>query len=193
MEFLKAALQNIQSAASGPLAALLLAFVIAVLFRLVSWVLLPLQQRMGRSWRYVWLIVAAGWAALSTAYFCAYQPPHPISGPLHGWDWFSNPQETLAEMRLPSITASLPSIQFAADGQRGWAVGGVGTILQTKDGGSTWTPQTSGTQDRLSSVSFAVDGLRAGPLGSMVRFFVRPMAAQPGHHRQAGLKLISTR
>src|SRR5271165_265990 len=87
----------------------------------------------GRWWRYVWLIVAAAWAALSTVYFCAYQSPHPISGPLRGWTWFWNPQETLAEMRLPSITTPLRSIHFAADGQRGWAVGNDGTILQSKD------------------------------------------------------------
>jgi len=88
----------------------------------------------GRRWRYVWLIVAAGWAALSTAYFCAYQPPHPISGPLHGWDWFWNPMERFPEMRLSSITTNLRSTHFAADGQRGWAVGANGTILQSKDG-----------------------------------------------------------
>src|ERR1700730_7346959 len=119
----------------------------------------------GRRWRYAWLDVDAVWAALSTAYFCAYQSPHPISGPLRGWAWFWNPQETLAEMRLPSITTNLKSTHFAADGQRGWVVGEYGTILQTRDGGSTWTRQTSGTQSWLSSVSFAADNQRGWVVG----------------------------
>jgi hypothetical protein len=42
-------------------------------------------------------------------------------------------------MRLPSIGSTpLNSTHFAADGQRGWAVGDAGTILQTKDGGAKW-------------------------------------------------------
>ncbi len=94
----------------------------------------------GRRWRYVWLVVAAVWAGMSTAYFCAYQSPHPISGPLRGWDWFWNPRERFPEMRLPSIATTLRSTHFAADGQRGWAVGDNGTILQTKDGGAIWAP-----------------------------------------------------
>jgi hypothetical protein len=30
-------------------------------------------------------------------------------------------------------------VQFLPDGQRGWAVGVGGTILSTRDGGTTWT------------------------------------------------------
>jgi photosystem II stability/assembly factor-like uncharacterized protein len=40
----------------------------------------------------------------------------------------------------------------------GWAVGGTvftGTIVHTSDGGSTWSPQNSGTSDDLFGVSFA--------------------------------------
>ena len=42
--------------------------------------------------------------------------------------------ERFPEMRLSSITTNLRSTHFAADGQRGWAVGANGTILQSKDG-----------------------------------------------------------
>ncbi len=34
------------------------------------------------------------------------------------------------------------------------AVGDLGTILRTTDGGATWTPQTSGTTGPLYGVSF---------------------------------------
>ena len=43
---------------------------------------------------------------------------------------------------------------FWLDGQRGWAVGGSGTVLATTDGGSTWTAQVTGTQAKLLKVTF---------------------------------------
>ncbi len=48
------------------------------------------------------------------------------------------------------------------------AVGEHGTILQTKDGGATWAPQTSGTLSTLLSVSFADDGQRGLAVGGDV-------------------------
>jgi hypothetical protein len=59
----------------------------------------------------------------------------------------------------------LNSVQFAADGQRGWAVGEDGTILATKNGGETWQAQTSGTTKSLYSVQFAADGQRGWAVG----------------------------
>ncbi|HEY3295127.1 MAG TPA: YCF48-related protein [bacterium] len=41
------------------------------------------------------------------------------------------------------------------DARHGWGVGACGTILQTADGGQTWAPQVSGTDEDLVSVSFA--------------------------------------
>ena len=36
----------------------------------------------------------------------------------------------------------------------GWAVGDLGTILKTTDGGTTWSTQTSGTTNNLWGVFF---------------------------------------
>lgn len=69
-------------------------------------------------------------------------------------------------MRLPFIIRRLKSTHFAADGQRGWAVGFYGTILRTQDGGGTWAPQTRVTADTLYSVSFAADGQRGWAVGT---------------------------
>lgn len=40
------------------------------------------------------------------------------------------------------------------DSQRGWAVGDRGTILATRDGGTTWTAQMSGSSQNLRGVDF---------------------------------------
>ena len=52
-------------------------------------------------------------------------------------------------------------VHFLADGRAGWAVGDVGTILATTDGGETWEPRTSGTTKWLGALHFMADG-RAG-------------------------------
>jgi photosystem II stability/assembly factor-like uncharacterized protein len=62
-------------------------------------------------------------------------------------------------------TQRLYSVQFAADGQRGWVVGDKGTIRATRDGGETWQAQTSGTTQPLYSVQFAADGQRGWAVG----------------------------
>ena len=59
----------------------------------------------------------------------------------------------------------LRSVQFAADGKRGWAVGDKGTILSSQNGGETWQSQTSGTTNDLLSVQFAADGKRGWAVG----------------------------
>ena len=41
------------------------------------------------------------------------------------------------------------------DRQCGWAVGGFGTVLRTRDGGATWAEQSSGTGYALESAAFA--------------------------------------
>ncbi|MFN2520512.1 MAG: WD40/YVTN/BNR-like repeat-containing protein [Candidatus Limnocylindria bacterium] len=48
---------------------------------------------------------------------------------------------------------TLRAITFA-DANRGWAVGDLGTIIATVDGGVTWVPQRSGTSMDLRAVSF---------------------------------------
>ena len=42
-----------------------------------------------------------------------------------------------------------------SDATHGWAVGTVGTILATTDGGVTWSKQNSGSGLRLTGVTFA--------------------------------------
>jgi photosystem II stability/assembly factor-like uncharacterized protein len=46
----------------------------------------------------------------------------------------------------------------------GTAVGNIGTILHTTDGGATWTSQNSGTTNRLNGVFF-VDGCTGTAVG----------------------------
>jgi hypothetical protein len=55
-------------------------------------------------------------------------------------------------------------VTLLADTQNGWAVGGAGTILHTSDGGSTWSPQSSGYGRTIYSVTFldAQNGWVAG-------------------------------
>jgi photosystem II stability/assembly factor-like uncharacterized protein len=57
------------------------------------------------------------------------------------------------------------------DAQTGWAVGDAGTILKTSNGGSSWSSQTSGTNQGLSSVYFtdAQTGWAVGKSGTIVR------------------------
>lgn len=50
--------------------------------------------------------------------------------------------------------AVLRDIHFA-DPDRGWAVGDLGTIWHTADGGQSWRPQNSGTSCNLRSVHFS--------------------------------------
>lgn len=59
--------------------------------------------------------------------------------------------------------AVLRDIHFA-DPDRGWAVGDLGTIWHTTDGGQSWRPQNSGTPCNLRSVHFSTveRGLAAG-------------------------------
>ncbi len=55
---------------------------------------------------------------------------------------------------------------FFVDADRGWAVGDYGTILHTKDGGRTWSPQTARTDASFTAVTFQADGLRGWVVGS---------------------------
>jgi photosystem II stability/assembly factor-like uncharacterized protein len=44
---------------------------------------------------------------------------------------------------------------FFVDANNGWAVGENGIVLHTTNGGNSWDIQTSGTEEKLLSVSFA--------------------------------------
>jgi photosystem II stability/assembly factor-like uncharacterized protein/outer membrane protein OmpA-like peptidoglycan-associated protein len=59
---------------------------------------------------------------------------------------------------------ALKSVEFSGS-LVGWAVGGNGRILHTTDGGSTWLPQESGTENWLYEVTFT-DALNGWAVGS---------------------------
>ena len=52
-----------------------------------------------------------------------------------------------------SSTGALQDVSFT-DANNGTVTGSHGTILRTTNGGSTWTPQNSGTLEGLYGVSF---------------------------------------
>lgn len=56
------------------------------------------------------------------------------------------------------------SVSFPTEAE-GWACGRYGTILHTLDGGTTWSPQESGTTFTLSGISFA-DGKHGWAVGN---------------------------
>ncbi|MCS7029696.1 MAG: YCF48-related protein, partial [Bacteroidia bacterium] len=67
-------------------------------------------------------------------------------------------------------TQPLLSVHFV-NAAIGWAVGLGGTILKTTNGGTTWTPQTSGTTQLLYSVHFvnAAIGWAVGNSGTILK------------------------
>ena len=68
-------------------------------------------------------------------------------------------------MQNPTLS-DLMSVYFV-DSDRGWAVGGGGTILNTSDGGETWVQQSSGTTSQLQSIYFT-DSIKAGLWGGIM-------------------------
>lgn len=126
----------------------------------------PQPYRLLRSW---WLAVAAAWIAGCFA-LAAWQSPHPdvfrsaVAQPL--LDWLLYPVEDNAWQRLPGISTDLSSVAFASDGRRGWAAGGGGAIFATSDGGLSWTPLASGTDNHLLDLASSADGLRVWAAGA---------------------------
>ncbi len=76
--------------------------------------------------------------------FCIIAVGWPMAVPAQfGWYW----QNPLPQGNHLWAVSVLDSDTFTA-------VGDLGTIVRTTDGGDTWTPQTSGTTDILRAVSF---------------------------------------
>ena len=65
------------------------------------------------------------------------------SGCGYGWE----------EQQTPELTYAYNDIYFV-DTDNGWAVGDIGKIVHTTDGGENWSEQTSGTAGNLNSVYF---------------------------------------
>jgi photosystem II stability/assembly factor-like uncharacterized protein len=105
-----------------------------------------------------------------------------------GWCW-QNPRPT---------GNSLQDIQFV-DAQTGWAVGEAGQILQTVDGGLTWSNQPSPVDTDLTTVRFASKtvGWAAGLSTSEVlktedggQTWTRQATGSGGYDDGTGLKLV---
>jgi len=69
------------------------------------------------------------------------------------------------ELPAGGAPPNLAAIFFAADSQRGWAVGDKGALLTSNDGGQSWSPQASGTEENLADVAFAANGQRGWAVG----------------------------
>src|SRR5204862_214103 len=115
-----------------------------------------------------WALLAILWLVVITA-LASLQAPR--ANPQLPWaalglmEQLRYPIEVNAPARLPSAPAPLYGSHVFADGQRGWAVGGGGTILATTDGGRSWAGQTSAVQKDLYSAAFAADGQRGWAVG----------------------------
>jgi photosystem II stability/assembly factor-like uncharacterized protein len=57
---------------------------------------------------------------------------------------------------ISGIPVEMNLIYFI-DSTNGWVIGDSGKIFATKDGGTTWLPQNSGTENRLESICFIDD------------------------------------
>jgi photosystem II stability/assembly factor-like uncharacterized protein len=74
------------------------------------------------------------------------------------------------ERQLAPVREELIHLDFVSD-DKGWVVGGSGTILFTRDGGLSWTKQPSGTEATLYHVDFRNDrvGWAVGERGTVLR------------------------
>lgn len=74
------------------------------------------------------------------------------------------------ERQLAPVREELIHLDFVSD-DRGWVVGGNGTILFTKDGGLSWTKQASGTEATLYHVDFRNEtvGWAVGERGTVLK------------------------
>ena len=111
-------------------------------------------------WRMPWLVVSL-LLGLAAIFGAVLQPPAPDPFTLTGTSpltWFRHPIERNPYLRLPSTSGELNSVALSPDGRTGLAVGNGGTILQTTDGGETWTARASGTSVALTAVAISADG-----------------------------------
>lgn len=71
-----------------------------------------------------------------------------------GGSWQVQTSGAVGLRNVPELTA----VAFADDAATGCAVGRDGTIVQTADGGATWTARVSGTPHSLLAAAFSQDG-----------------------------------
>jgi photosystem II stability/assembly factor-like uncharacterized protein len=91
----------------------------------------------------------------------------------------------------------LRSVAFAADGQRGWAVGESGTMLSSRDGGQTWQKHPGVlTGAQLNCVTLMPDGMRGWVVGAAGTILRTSNGGQswekvPGIVTQRGLNCVT--
>ena len=127
--------------------------------------------------RGTWRVLAAfGIAVVFLLGLDRYQSPIAPCGdqfkpaePTLSSNWWTCPLEVNRHARVVGNVGGvqLNSVTFNADGQRGWAVGGDGTILATSNGGASWAAQTSNSNAWLTSVTFNADGQRGWVVGNV--------------------------
>jgi photosystem II stability/assembly factor-like uncharacterized protein len=120
-----------------------------------------------------WFLLCCALCAIAISWADWTAQHQPVSGdPLRvvepqGQEWWRAPRETNRFNRQVGVglDQELAAIVFDADGQRGWAVGGGGTILTTRDAGETWQSQVSKTKSNLNSIIFLADGQHGWAVG----------------------------
>lgn len=75
------------------------------------------------------------------------------------------PGDIDAEGALAGLNNTLSSVAMADDGLRGWAVGGLNTILSTTDGGHDWLPKPVRGVGYPHSIHFSPDGMHGWLVG----------------------------
>ena len=117
--------------------------------------------RSGLLKRYVWYIVALVGVIACTALALVQEPrplaANPAKETASFRQWLSSPIEENARQRLSMIPDSIRNIAVSKDNRRLWLVGENGLILQSLDGGKTWTKLDSGTVEYLYDVHMAAD------------------------------------
>jgi len=73
---------------------------------------------------------------------------------------FWHPIERNPHRRLQATSANLTYLHFDAEGRRGWAVGGDGTVLETSNGGERWGARETRIPHQFNALTFDEQGRR---------------------------------
>lgn len=68
-------------------------------------------------------------------------------------------------VNINNIEVDLYGIHFNDDNRYGWAVGQIGTIIHTTDGGATWSPQKSNLRSELNDIYFLNNAMNGWAIG----------------------------
>ena len=79
-----------------------------------------------------------------------------VEGLAQDYDEITNSQHSFEWNIISEVPGGMNEIYFI-DSTDGWVIGNEGKIYATEDGGKTWLPQNSGTENKLESTYF-IDG-----------------------------------